>query len=294
MNVIVPKLIKDSLMNSGNSTRQRNGLKIYAALWKISQKRCNKDIHNDPELFDLQKKKITKGYNPRLGICMKYKFLIDVNKGDNVEVDMDSNRQKKWHKITTSSLQQLGCEDIKITRDGFGRRVHHNLTQTYKEELSGKGYSIIDAKCSQPRLLYLMMKEVDIIDESYFDIFDNKKDFYLIIMNKLNLNDRKQAKDLFMYWLNSAGYVPDYQIHNLFPKVSKFIEKLKDNHYKDSASFMQRKEAKIWIDDLLENLPVSFGLTIHDSLIIKDREALKVLKYCESKYSQIEFELKEL
>lgn len=316
-------------MDSGNATRQRNALKIYAALWQIAKKRSNRDgyfpvpstyleainsryfiiikkliedgiiesfkyIKNDPELFELDRKKITKGYNPAMGICMKYKFLIDVNKGDEIEVDMDSNRQKKWHKITYSSLQQLGYKDIKITRDGFGRRVHHNLTSIYKEELTGLGYSVIDAKCSQPRLLYLMMKDKNIIDTEYFDIFDNKQDFYLILLERLNLTDRQQAKDLFMYWLNSSGYVPNYNIHNLFPEVSKFLGKLKNNHYKDSASFMQREEAKIWIDDIFENLPVNFGLTIHDSLIVKDKDVMKVFKYCKEKYPRIEFDIKEL
>ena len=328
MKITIPKLVKYSLLDCGNTTRQRNGLKIYAALWQISKKRKNKDGYfpvastylesinkryyiivqkliedgvieaykykkNDPDLFNLDRKKITKGYNPQLGICMKYRFLIDLE-GEKIEVDMSSNRQKRWYKITESSLQQLGYNDIKIIRDGFGRRVHHNLTQIYKEELKDMGLSIIDAKCSQPRLLYILMKEKNIIDTDYFSIFENNQDFYYFIMEKLNLTDRQQAKDLFMYWLNSNGYVPNYQIHNLFPIVSQFLKKLKNNHYKDSASFLQREEAKIWIDNLLNNLPVNFGLTIHDSLIIKDKDMMKVLKYCKDKYPQIEFEIKEL
>jgi len=97
-----------------------------------------------------------------------------------------------------------------------------------------------------------------------------------------------------MFWLNSNGYVQDVNIHKLFPEVSKFIKSLKNKNYKDAASFLQREEAKIWIDDLLENLPVDFGLTIHDSLIIRDKDAIKVLKYCKDKYPQIEFDVKEL
>lgn len=329
MKVIIPKLVKYSIMDIGNATKQKSALKIYAAMWDIQKKRKNKEgyfpvpstyleainkrysdvvkkfiedgilenykyMKNDPELFDLDRKKVTKGYNPQLGICMKYRFKIDVSQGDSLDVDMENNRQKKWWNITYKSLEMLGYDDIKITRDGFGRRVHHNLTQIYKEELKNQGYSVIDAKCSQPRLLYLIMKQRGIIDEDYFNIFETNGDFYLYIVEKLDLTDRQQAKDLFMFWLNSSGYVPNYNIHNLFPDVSKFLKQLKNNHYKDSSSYMQREEAKIWIDDILENLPVNFGLTIHDSIIIKDRDVMKVLNYCKGKYPQIEFDVKEL
>lgn len=328
MKIKIPKLVQYSILDSGNITRQRSCLKIYAALYQLS-KRKNKDgyfavpstylesinkyyykairkfiddgileyykyIHNDPELFDLEKKKETKGYNKQLGLCMKYRFIVDIKTGDDIEVDMQSNRQKNWWKILNNSLQSLGYDDIKITRDSFGRRVHHNLTQIYKEELKNKGFCVIDAKCSQPRLLYLLMKEKGFYDEKYFNIFNSDEDFYLYLVNELNLNDRKQAKDLFMYLLNGNGYVPNYKIHNLFPEVSKFLSKLKNNHYKDSAMFLQREESKIWIDGILQNLPVNFGLTIHDSIIIKDKDAIKVLKYCKEKYPQIQFELTEL
>ena len=104
---------------------------------------------------------------------MKYRFLIDIENGNEIEVDMVNNKSKKWYKITEKTLTALGYDNIKISRDSFGRRVHHNLTQIYKEELAGKGFCVIDAKCSQPRLLYLMMKERGIVDERYNSIFDN-------------------------------------------------------------------------------------------------------------------------
>lgn len=325
MEVTIPKLVKYSIMDSGNKTVQSNALKIYAALVQRSLRKNSDGYFDVPSTYlksinlryykiidkfiedgilDYYKRavqgdtifdtKIKKFYSAELNICMKYKFLIDIEKGDKVEVDMDTNRKKKWHKITESTLQSLGYTDIKITRDSFGRRVHHNLTQTYKYELANRGLSVIDAKCSQPRLLYIMMKNLNIEDCLYNSIFDNGEDFYNYIVDRLKLTDRKQAKDLFMYWLNSDGYVPNYNIHNLFPEVSKFLKTLKSKNHKDSSSRLQREEAKIWIDDLLENLPVDFGLTIHDSLIIRDKDAIKILKYCKAKYPQIEFDIKEL
>lgn len=326
MKVTLPKLVKYSIMDSGNKTVQSNALKVYAALTQRSERKNSEGYFDVPSTYlksintryykiidkfiedgildyfkravqdeqDIFTTNIRKYYNKNLGICMKYKFLIDIEKGEEVEVDMDNNRKKRWHKITTNTLINLGYKDVRISRDSFGRRVHHNLTQTYKFELANKGLSVIDAKCSQPRLLYLMMKNRGIVDETYNYIFENGLDFYNCLIERLNETDRKSAKDLFMYWLNSEGYVPNYNIHKLFPEVSKFIKTLKNKNHKDSASTLQREEAKIWIDDLLENLPVEFGLTIHDSLIIRDRDAMKVLKYCKEKYPQIEFDIKEL
>lgn len=326
MKAIITQKVKDSISTIGNKTKQKSALKIYGALYYREMRKNSNGFFQVPSLYleainkrykDIIDHLIKDGiieyytrpiqdpsnifdsidkkyYNKTLGICMSYRFLIDITIGEEIIIDMDANKNKNWYSLTKSSLEQLGYTDIKISRDSFGRRVHHNLTQIYKKELSNKGFSVIDAKCSQPRLLYIMMKERGTIDNEYNSIFDNNDDFYGYILDKLNLDDRQQGKDLFMYWLNSEGYVPNYKIHSLFPTASKFIKELKSRNYKDSSATLQREEAKIWIDDILENLPATFGLTIHDSIIIKDKDARKVLNYCKEKYPQIEFDMKEL
>ena len=57
---------------------------------------------------------------------------------------------------------------------------------------------------------------------------------------------------------------------------------------------MQREESKIWIDDLLENIPTNFALPIHDALLVRTIDAREVLTYCKNKYPQIEFDIKEI
>ena len=54
---------------------------------------------------------------------------------------------------------------------------------------------------------------------------------------------------------------------------------------------MQREESKIWIDDLLENIPTNFALHIHDCLLVRDREVYEILDYCKSKYGNTDFEI---
>jgi len=73
----------------------------------------------------------------------------------------------------------------------------------------------------QPRLLLNLMKEQNVVDKNYEAAF--KVDFYNYLVQELKLQDKQQAKDLFMFFLNSNGYVPEYKIHLLFPVTSKFV-----------------------------------------------------------------------
>jgi len=245
----------------------------------------------DPkDIFNTIQKKY---YNKSLGFCMKYKFLIDTEIGTEYDFDTENPNNMRWYDLIKSSLISLSYEP-KISRDTFGRRVHHNAIYDHKTFLKDKGFSIIDAKCSQPRLLYLIMKEKGIYDKEFYDIFETSDDFYLYLVEHLKLKTRQEAKDLFMFWINADGYVPNTGIFQLFQTTSNFIKSLKTRSYKDASAFLQRKEAKIWIDDLLENIPTSFALPIHDALLVNTLDAREVLAYCRNKYPQIEFEVKEL
>jgi hypothetical protein len=305
-----------------NKTVKNNALKIYSALFLLSNranrqgyfsvpseylvsinKRYNKIINHfikegmikpymrkyqdNNDIFNTIEKKY---YDKTKGICMKYKFLIGTE-GDSIDVDMVSNKYFRWYDIIQSSLLEFGFDDIKISRDTFGRRVHHSGIMNYKEDF--RGYWTIDSISSQPRLLYLDMKEKGIVDDNYNNIFENNKDFYLEVQHKLNIKDRKDAKELFMFWINSSGYVTDFNIHNLFPIVSKYIKSYKSGNYKNMSSHLQRIESKIWIDDILNNIPCEWALPVHDSVIIKEKDVNKVYEYCKLKYPELRFK-KEL
>jgi hypothetical protein len=299
-----------------NKTVKNNAIKIYAALYLMS-KRKNKfgyfpvpsdylvsinkrysriikhfeevgmikpytrPVQDEKDVFNTIHKKY---YDVNKGICMKYKFLISTD-GEGVDVDMVTNKYFRWYEIIQDSLLEFGFEDIKIKRDTFGRRVHHSAIQNYKDDF--KGYWTIDAASSQPRLLWLDMKEKGIIDPLYNDIFEKDQDFYLEIQHKLNIKNRQDAKDLFMFWINSSGYVPDFNIHILFPVASKYIKEYKNGDYKNMASHLQRIESKIWIDDILNNIPTNFAIPIHDSVIVKNEDVEVVFNYIKSKYPKL-------
>ena len=246
-----------------------------------------KRAFEDPnDIFNTEYRKY---YNTERGICMKYRFLIDIEKGEDVEIDMVTNRTNRWYEIIQNSLEYVGLP-VSIKRDSYGRRVWHSGIRDYKFDF--EGYYTIDAVCSQPRLLYLNIKNIGIVDKEYLDIFENDKDFYREVAYKLNLDSRDDAKELFMHWLNGNGYVPNFNIHILFPVVSKYLKDIKKGNYKNSGSFLQRIESKIWIDDILNNIPCEWALPIHDCVVIKENDADKVLEFCKSKYPDLRFEKK--
>jgi len=326
----VPKEIETILPSIGNKTKQKALLKVFNAL-KMKSKYKNKDNYFEASskyllkvngryhtiISFLQKHNIIENlkreylpgdkygptdlfsssikkdsYSTKLGICKKYRFLIDIDKGKEYEIEFkDPKIDKNWYKIVKNSIITLGYDHNKISRDRFGARVYHPLIADYKEELKGKGFCVIDGQTSQPRLLYLLMKEKGVIDNNYFDIFEKNKDFYLELLNHLDIIDREEAKHLFMMWALGNGYIKGYNFRKLFPVATKFLENLKSTNHKDASRYLAWKESRIWIDDLLEHLPVSFGIPIHDSIIVHQKDANKVLDYCIKKYPELRFKL---
>jgi len=319
--------VKDAIQKIGNKTFQESAMKIYTALYLLHQKRKDKNgwfevpsayllsINkrystilkafieaniiefyeriwiDEKDIYNTYIKK-SKSYSSTYGYCMRYRFIIKFNDAESIHVDFNSNKQKRWYSIIASSLQSFGYKpDIK--RDSFGRRVHYSLIKTYKEDLKDKGLFVIDSKTSQPRLLWMIMKKHGIYDKDYFEIFENEIDFYNSIASSLYLTNRNEAKDLFMHWLNGKPSVSN-TINNLFPVATQYLNSIKSKNYKDSSSLFQREEARIWIDDLLNNVPTDFCLSVHDSLIVKKEDVELVKGYCKSKYPDLRFDINPL
>ena len=327
MELIIPIEVEKVIKNIGNTTKQKSAYKIYNALLRNS-KRANKNgffpvpskllqqvnrryhtiiqVFLDQKIVDYQTNRgldpitfdpiLRRSYNVFKGECMRYRFLIDTSSGIIKEIDLDNPRSFRWYEIIKNSLEELGYEKQKISRVSFGRRVYYSLIPNYKKELIDQGLSIIDAKASQPKLLLDELRKNKIDDYNFEKAFED--DFYIFLIEHLNIKDkdkdeaRKKAKKRFLYYLNGKPCSND--ICSLFPKVTEFLNKIKSKNYTDSADFFQRLESKIWIDDLLENLPVNFGLPIHDCLIVKNEDANLVLRYCQNKYPNIDFVLKKI
>jgi hypothetical protein len=260
---------------------------------------------DDKDIFNTRRKKY---YNTENGTCIRYKFLIDLEDGyeHNIEFDYTNlYNNEKWYMKTRHSLLQLGFqpEDLHIKRDNFSRRLHTNITgnikdgYSYKDILSGGNYWTIDAKTCQPRLLWLHLKEIGLQDDKLNEIFDNGLDFYDYIIERIpSLTDRDDAKELFTSWINGTGYLDTDKtsIRDIFSTANTFLRKYKTNNYKNVCRLLQYKEASIFIDDLLNNIPVDFCLTVHDSLIVKKEDIDKVYEFCKNKYPELVFVKEEI
>lgn len=260
--------------------------------------------YNFKDLFNYELHK-HKYYYPTKS--MRYRFLIDITQGYELEFDVPSNLYdgEKWYTKTKYSLLQLGFpqDQIIIKRDNFSRRLHTNITgnvsdfKSYKTLLSGGEYWSIDSKTSQPRLFWMTLKDIELQDEEMNRIFENGLDFYDVLIQKIPaVKDRRDAKELFTSWVNGTGYLAQEKasIRDIFPVATMFIKNYKSKSYKDVCRLLQIKEAKIFIDDLLNNCPVDFCLTVHDSLIIKKEDVELVLEYCNNKYNDLIFVASEV
>ena len=269
----------------------------------IEYKSINSDyIYDDIFTSSLHQKKF---YYPSQ--AMKYRFLIDITEGYEINIEIPSNLYdgEKWYSKTKYSLLQLGFQpdELIIKRDGFARRLHTNITGSiagcvsYRNLLSGGDYYSIDSKTSQPRLLWIILKEAGINDRNLNYIFENGLDFYDYIIERIPvLSCRDEAKELFTSWINGTGYLDEEKvsIRDIFKMANMFIRNYKTASYKDACKLLQYRESSIFIDDLLNNSPVDFTLSVHDSLIVKREDVEVVLSYCKERQPELIFNVEEI
>ena len=261
--------------------------------------------YDEKDLFNIRRKKY---YNTETGNCIRYKFLIDTEDGYEDNLNLNFNNlydNEKWYMKTRYSLLQLGFQpdELNIKRDNFSRRLHTNITGnigdggSYRDLLFGGEYWTIDAKTCQPRLLWLHLKDIGLQDDKLNEIFEGGLDFYDYIIKRIPaINNRDEAKELFTSWVNGTGYLDGDKtsIRDIFSTANTFLRKYKTNNYKNVCRLLQYKEASIFIDDLLNNVPVDFCLTIHDSLVVKKNDLELVYNWCIEKYPELIFDKEEI
>ena len=261
--------------------------------------------YDDKDLFDIKRKKF---YHTDKGVCMSYKFLIDIELGYDHQIDTDFSKlydDKKWYWRTRYSLLQLNfpIDGLSIKRDTFSRRLHTNITGnigddgSYKDLLSGGEYWSIDAKTCQPRLLWLHLKEIGMQDKKLNEVFENDLDFYEYVMKRTpSISDREEAKEVFTSWINGNGYIDadKANIRDIFSTANTFIKDYKTDNYKNICRLLQYKEANIFIDDLLNNIELEFCLTVHDSIIVKKEDVEYALDFCSNRHPEMVFIAKEI
>ena len=251
-----------------------------------------------------------KYYNTKSGECIKYRFLINPNIGREIEVEIPNPYEdKRWYKIIRQSLNEVDLDHY-IKRDSYSRRLHHRCTfktgykliqyesdredidlNSYKKFFSTMypgEYAIIDAQHCQPTLLYHFLKEEGIVDDNFNFSFENNIDFYDYMVQLGISKDRNMAKRDFVVWLNGDRTKCKKGIKEKFSELHKYFYQYKTIYgQKSIGRKITRMESSIFIDDLLENFPFDFCITIHDSLIVRVEDIDKVMDYCNGKYGRI-------
>ena len=256
-------------------------------------------VHNPNNLFH-EELFVKESYSTDKNLCKKYRFLIDPSYGyKTINLESQFKPIVPWYIITERSLKALQVVDIRIGRDQFARRLHHNLSarvadvnQVIKDKKNYKNYiktyffgrySIIDAIACQPTLLPEVLKNTD---PNYREALDSG-DFYKWVANALQYQGaqgRDKAKRAYNLWAMNPRYI-ESDLNKLFPMMTKKKLNLisQGSDKKIISRKLQSAEVKYFIDGALNNiekdLDIHFALTIHDSLIVENKYAETVEQY---------------
>lgn len=227
------------------------------------------------------------------------KYILNTFK----RTSINNEKFKKWrqnHENELSSEREKSINDLnqvlnhnKWNKFFFKRlyngRLYNSFTNCPKEvrefiRIDNEKTIELDIKNCQPYLLvqlYDKKQELHIFEQQRLIKFFEDNDFYDFFREKINKDmTRDEFKEysyqnLFFGSINSYISNQLYDIfYDLFPILANIILDMKKNRSKrEFAMSMQRREAKIVIDDFgnkMMELNIPF-LTVHDSVIIKEK-----------------------
>jgi hypothetical protein len=193
------------------------------------------------------------------------------------------------------SVESINDTHIFYHFDHYGR-MHSNFTilKTFIRKncllIDGEETFEKDLVNSQPLLLYKLIKDsgtkwVKSDELELFRILVRNGNYYQYLIDSLNLEGKKEAKDLtykVLFGKNHKNSRLDRYFENLFPSIHHFIKLYKKEHgdYKVLAYTLQRMESNLIFNKIIKTMmlidPSIKMITIHDSIICqsKHRELL--------------------
>jgi hypothetical protein len=193
-----------------------------------------------------------------------------------------------------NALNQLFLKDFKATRNTTNYRLDTNLTNlpsVYTDWICKKNDLIqIDLANSQLCFLSKMLEDTPGLNgvDNFCNISYNGE-IYDYVQNQLGLETRDDAKLLMITILFSSNYNSKgkKEFKSLFPEVHQWLHAYKKEHgYRNISITLQKMESKLFIDKIYVTLKKRgvFCLTKHDSLIIRSRDANKVLQTIKTQF----------
>ena len=202
--------------------------------------------------------------------------------------------------IFRDQLLLLRDQPIIFEIDEFGRRVHTPLTRLKSElrrylTVNGQHPIELDIKNCQPTCLAIELQAQGIKCPKYLEAC--QQGLYEFVASELGI-ERGEAKALVIerfFFGKRRCHGVETVFEDYFPEVVAFIRKTKAKDYKKLAQLLQRRESKIVIYTVCEQIrqarPDSWISTIHDSLLCvpRDRDFVKLALEDEFKRCGIEF-----
>lgn len=192
--------------------------------------------------------------------------ILELPKNDDPEVNFEFDFKRNiYTQKVINFLKFIGEDEIRISRDHYGYRLYHNLSNNYKKQLKGKGEFIYyDIKTSIPHQVKLKVQEID-LNDPFIELFNG--DFYDNWNTTLNLefSDRKKIKEHFSKVLygNKNHYSTEVknQLNKDFPLFNSLLKK-------DLGRRMVMNETDLVLNKIVGQCPVDKILTIHDGFIV--------------------------
>jgi hypothetical protein len=186
-----------------------------------------------------------------------------------------------------NALNQLFSNDYKATRNTTNNRLDTNLTNlpsVYTDSICMRN-NLIQIDLANSQLCFLSKMLEDTPGLNGVDNFCNisyRGEIYDYVQHQLGLETRDDAKLLMITILFSSNYNSKgkKEFKSLFPEVHEWLHVYKKEHgYREISITLQKMESKLFIDKIYVTLKKRgvFCLTKHDSLIIRSRDANKVL-----------------
>jgi hypothetical protein len=214
------------------------------------------------------------------------------------------NYHQEWLKLINKynhifiSLSAINDGELYFRRNDTNGRVDTNLTSLkseYKQFIISKECLYqIDIINSQPFILSLYLNSSYVggnIDEKELTRYNDWTGagmFYELFQNTYKIDTgktltRKMIKDMMfcIFYSKNGSYNKEKNIFSsIFPTISKWIEKEKQNKHNEFAIRLQKIESKICIDIISQELDKE-GIeyyTIHDAWLVKKEDIQKTEK----------------
>ena len=193
-----------------------------------------------------------------------------------------------------NALNQLFSQEYKASRNTTNNRLDTNLTNlpsVYTDWICNKN-DLIQIDLANSQLCFLSKMLEDTPGLNGVDNFCNisySGEIYDYVQDQLGLETRDDAKLLMITILFSSNYNSKgkQEFKSLFPEVHQWLHNYKKEHgYRNISITLQKMESKLFIDKIYVKLKKRgvFCLTKHDSLIIRSRDANKVLQTIKTQF----------